>query len=119
VLESIAFSLRENMELMRRSGLHFDVVRSIGGGSKSDLWLQIKADATGMPIERPAVTEAATLGAAMLAAVGAGEFASVADCSASFYRADRVFMPDAARHDQYEQPYHAYRDLYRRLYMKT
>ena len=116
VLESIAYSLRENAELMQQNGLSFDVLRSIGGGAKSDLWLQMKADVTGLPIERPAVTEAATLGAAMLAATGAGEFASVAECSAAFYRAERVFMPDALRHADYAQPYQAYRELYRKLY---
>ncbi|MCL5996319.1 MAG: FGGY family carbohydrate kinase [Chloroflexi bacterium] len=116
VLESIAFSLRENLELMRDNGLAVDTVRAIGGGAKSDLWLQIKADVTGVPIERPAVTEAATLGAAMLAAVGAGEFGAVAECSATFYRVGSVFVPDAIRHELYEQPYQAYRALYRRLY---
>jgi xylulokinase len=116
VLESIAFSLRENVELMQHSGLTIEAVRAIGGGARSDLWLQIKADVTGVPIERPAITEAATLGAAMLAAVGAGEFGTVAECSATFYHAGRVFSPDAARQAQYERPYRAYRELYRKLY---
>ncbi len=116
VLESIAYSLRENAELMQNSGLGFGVLRAIGGGAKSDLWLQMKADVTGLPIERPVITEAATLGAAMLAATGAGEFASVAECSAAFYRAERVFMPDPQRHADYEAPYWAYRELYRKLY---
>ena len=116
VLESIAYSLRENCELMQQCGLSFDVVRSIGGGAKSDLFLQMKADVLGVPIERPMVTEAATLGAAMLAATGAGEFASVAECSAAFYRVECVFAPDPERHAQYEAPYQAYRELYRRLY---
>ena len=116
VLESIAYSLRENAELMRNSGLDFSVVRAIGGGAKSDLWLQMKADVMGVPIERPAVTEAATLGAAMLAATGAGEFVSVAECSTAFYQAERVFAPDPARREQYEAPYRAYRELYRKLY---
>jgi xylulokinase len=116
VLESIAYSLRENVELMQYNGLGFSVLRSIGGGAKSDLWLQMKADVTGLPIERPVVTEAATLGAAMLAATGAGEFASVAECSAAFYRAERVFAPDSQRHADYEAPYQAYCELYRKLY---
>jgi xylulokinase len=116
VLESIAYSLRENAELMQHSGLGFSVLRSIGGGAKSDLWLQMKADVTGLPIERPVITEAATLGAAMLAATGAGEFASVAECSAAFYRAERVFAPDPQRHAEYEAPYQAYREFYRKLY---
>jgi xylulokinase len=116
VLESIAFSLRENLELMQSSGLSVGTLRSIGGGARSDLWCQIKADVTGMPVERPAVTEAATLGAAMLAAVGAGAFASLAECSAAFYRAEYTFVPDTQRHALYEAPYHAYRSFYQSLY---
>lgn len=116
LLESIAFSLRQNIELMRDAGMQFAVIRSIGGGARSDLWLQIKADVTGLPVERPAVPEAATLGAAMLAAVGAGEYGSVRECSESFYRPERVFLPDAQMAAEYDAPYNAYRELYRKLY---
>ncbi|MCL4506770.1 MAG: FGGY family carbohydrate kinase [Chloroflexi bacterium] len=116
VLESIAFCLRENIELMHRCGLSFSILRSIGGGAKSDLWMQIKADITGLPLERPAVTESATLGAAVLAAVGAGWFSSIVDCSTAFYRVGRVFTPDDKAHALYEKPYQTYLDLYRRLY---
>jgi xylulokinase len=116
VLESVAFSLRENLELMRAAGLPIDVVRCIGGGARSNLWLQVKADVTGMPMERPAITEAATFGGAMLAAVGAGVFGSVAECSAMLYRVDRVFEPSSFAHAQYEQPYQTYRMLYHQLY---
>jgi len=116
ILESISFSLRENIELLRATGFAIDIARSIGGGARSDLWLQIKADATGLPIEQPAVTEAATLGAAMLAAVGRGAFASLEESSAALYHAHRTFEPDAARHAQYEQPYMAYREACARLY---
>ena len=116
VLESVAYSLRENVALMRVAGLSFDTIRSIGGGARSSLWLQIKADVTGIPVERPAVTEAATLGAAMLAAVGAGEFNSVTECSTAFYRSEQVYEPDASAHARYEEHYNAYRELYNKLY---
>ncbi len=117
VLESIAFSLRENIELLRATGFTIEIARSIGGGARSDLWLQIKADVTGLPIEQPAVTEAATLGAAMLAAVGRGVFASLEESSAVLYHAQRTFEPDAARHAQYEPAYRAYREACARLYI--
>ena len=119
ILESIAFSLRENIDLLRQSGLPVDVVRSIGGGARSELWLQIKADVTGLPIEQPAVTEAATLGAAMLAAVGHGAFASLAESSAALYHVRRTFEPDAGRHTDYEPPYAAYREACARLFGAT
>jgi xylulokinase len=116
ILESVAFSLRENLALFHDHGLRASALRAIGGGARSDLWLQIKADVTGRAIERPAVTEAATLGAAMLAAVGCGAYGSLAESSAGLYHVERVFEPDERRAAQYEEPYRAYRDLCRALY---
>lgn len=115
-LEAIAYCLRENLELLERIGLPVDTVRSIGGGARSDLWLQIKADVTGRQIERPMVTEAATLGAAMLAAVGHGCYRSVAQCSAAGYWVDRVFSPEPEARARYEAAYQRYRGLYQSLY---
>lgn len=116
ILESLSFSLRENIELLKSSGFAPKLIRSIGGGAKSDLWLQVKADVCGLPVERPAVAEAATLGAAMLASVGAGGHANVEVCGESLYKADRVFSPDAAKAEAYDIAYNAYRDLHRRMY---
>lgn len=108
VLEALSFSLRENVELLRQSGLSFDTIRSIGGGAKNDFWLQMKADVLGLTIEKPAVPEASTLGAAMLAALGHGAFTSLAEASASFYRAGATFQPDATRQAKYEESYARY-----------
>lgn len=116
ILESIAFSLRENAELLQGSGFAIETIRSLGGGAKSDLWLQIKADVTGCPMQRPVVTEAATLGAAMIAAVGAGDFSSIEDAVQSLYKIDRVFEPDREAHMVYEDRYRAYRELCARAY---
>lgn len=110
ILEALAFSLRENMELLRQNGLTLETVRCIGGGAKNDLWLQIKADVIGMAVEKPSVTEASVLGAAMLAAWGAGAFPSLAATSADWYHAARVFNPQPDNHGQYDAPYRRYRE---------
>jgi len=116
ILESIAFSLRENLELLGDVGLRVDVIRAIGGGARSDLWLQMKADLCGLPVERPEVTEAATLGSAMLAATGAGRYASLAEASDRCYRAARTFAPNGRAQQQYQEAYAAYRDACERLH---
>ncbi len=108
ILEALSFSLRENLELLIRSGFAPEVIRCIGGGAKNEFWLQMKADVTGRIVEQPLVTEAAVLGAAMLAAWGAGAFPSLADPVSAWYQARRVFYPDHARHQQYEEPYLRY-----------
>ncbi len=115
-LESLAFSLRENLERLSANGFRPDTVRAIGGGAKSDVWLQMQADVTGLPVERPAVTEAAVVGAAMLAAAGAGAFPSLEDASAGLYRASRVFQPDPRAHAAFAAPYARYNELKRRIW---
>jgi xylulokinase len=116
ILESLGFSLYENLRLLQACRLGTDLVRSIGGGAKSDLWLQMAADITGLPIERPAVTEAAVLGAAIIAAVGSGAFATLQECSEAFYRKELIFVPRAQHHAQYEGLFDNYVRLYRQVY---
>jgi xylulokinase len=117
ILESLGFNLYENLQLLQESRLSTGVVRSIGGGAKSDCWLQIAADITGLPIERPVVAEAAVLGAAMIAAVGSGTFATLEECSEAFYRKDREFAPRAQNHAQYEDLFNNYVRLCRHVYL--
>ena len=116
MLESLAFCFRENLGLIRDHGLAIDTVRAIGGGARSDLLVQMKADAANVAIERPAVTEAAILGAAMVAAVGTGAFGDLRSCSESLYTRGRLFEPDADRHAAYADAFARYRELKRRLY---
>jgi sugar (pentulose or hexulose) kinase len=105
LLESLTFVMRENLEAMAKCGLRPKVIRAIGGGAVSDFWLQTKADVTGLRVERPVVTEAPVLGAAIIAAAGYGAFPSVAACSHRFYRADRIFRPQASLRKAYNAAY--------------
>jgi len=116
LLESLAYSLRENLELIRRNGFPVDNIRSIGGGAQNKLWLQIKADVTGMRVEKPVVSEAAVLGAAMLAAAGCGGFKSPVESSEKFYQIERVFAPNPENVRQYNSSYEKYRRLKQQLY---
>jgi len=116
ILESLAFSLYENIEFLQRNGFQIEIIRSIGGGAKSDFWLQMKADVTGFSVERPVVTEAAVLGAAMLAAVGYGEFSSLEECSKAFFQRDKVFTPISDNHRIYQKLYRQYLELGQKIY---
>jgi xylulokinase len=115
-LEGMGYALRENIDLLRRCGFPIESVRSIGGGAKSDVWLQIMADITGLPIERPAIVEAASLGAAIIAAVGSGAFSSLEECSEALYNAEYVIAPNAHNHALYENLFGRYVRLYRHIY---
>lgn len=116
ILEGLSYNLRENIDLLRQSGFHIDSIRAIGGAAKSDVWLQMAADVTGLPVERPAIPEAAVLGAAIIAAVGAGEFSSLEESSAALYRVEHVFTPNATQHARYEKLFEKYCRLRRHVY---
>jgi xylulokinase len=116
VMESCACMLNECLGLIREHGLAFDRVRSLGGAARSDVWLQMKSDMTGVPVERPVCPDAGSLGAAMLAAAGVGQFASIEEASEAWYRPACTFEPEKSRFDAYQEVYKRYLDLYRRLY---
>jgi len=116
IMESCACLLREMLDPLADHGLRLASVRSLGGAARSDLWLQMKADLLGLPVERPACPDAASLGAAMLAATGTGRFASVADAAGAWYRPDRLFQPNPALLDTYSALYRRYLELSDLLY---
>ncbi len=116
IMESCACMLRECLEPVIRHGTQVTSIRSLGGGARSDLWLQIKTDLLGIPIERPACSEASSLGAAMLAAAGVGQFRDAAEASEAWYRPGRIFEPDMAHHEHYREVMARYLRLYESLY---
>jgi xylulokinase len=116
ILESLGYTLDEHLGIFQRLGLEIHAVRAIGGAAKSDFWLQMMADIAGLPIERPSITEAAVLGAAMIAAVGVGALPSLAKGSEAFFRRERVFAPREENHRAYAKFRQNYVGLYRHLY---
>jgi xylulokinase len=113
ILEGSAFALRDILEAMVAAGLEVRRLTIVGGGAKGLLWRRIKADATGLPVRVPANVETTATGAAMLAAVGAGLHASVADAAEAFVRYEPGELePDPEAHAAYDSAYRLYRDVY-------
>jgi xylulokinase len=97
---------------MAEAGITIDEYRATGGGARSDAWLQIKADILNRPLVRPRITEAGALGAAILAGIGAGVYASAKDAINSLVKVDRVFEPDPDRVRMYDERFAKYQLLY-------
>jgi len=114
ILEAVAFTLRRNLELVEQAGVLVREVRSSGGGARSVLWNQIKADVCGVPVVTLANEEAAVLGDAILAGVAVGEFASLEEgCARMVALSGRVEPgPEQAAH---VEAYHRFCDLNRTL----
>jgi xylulokinase len=115
ILESVAYMLKKNLDTVEELGIPVDRIRSIGGGARSLLWLQIKADVLQKPVEAPEVEEAALLGAALLGATAAGEFSGVEDGIARMVRLRESLEPNPANAEIYAEAYGRYVELYDRL----
>jgi xylulokinase len=111
-LEAVAFMLRRNLELLTVAGAVASEVRSHGGGARSALWNQIKADVCGLPVVTLEGSEAAIRGDAILAGVASGAFASLDEACRLAVREARRFDPEPATRDVYEAAYGQYRDLF-------
>jgi autoinducer 2 (AI-2) kinase len=97
---------------MQASGLSLHELRVVGGGARSRLWNQIKADVTGLPVRVPEVTETTALGAAFLALVGLGAYASLSDASDHIVQIRERIDPDPSTQSAYEDAYARYRETY-------
>jgi xylulokinase len=112
VLEGAAYAARHVAEPILAAGVEVTEMRLAGGPSRSELWARIKADVTGFPVAIPRVAETAVLGAAILAATGAG---LVPDLEAGVRRmtaVERRIGPDPAVAARYAALYGVYRSLY-------
>ncbi len=114
ILEGLAYALREGKERCeKRTHTPITELRVAGGGSQSNVALQITADVFGMPVSRPHVYEASALGAAIDAAVGLGLHADFREAVAAMTRVGERFEPNPATHALYDA---LYKRVYRQLY---
>ncbi len=116
ILESVAFLLKDNINLIRDLGVAVTSVRSMGGGAKSDLWLQMKADVLDLVVEQVAQPETALLGDGLFAGLAVGVWPDAEAAVAQVARTNRRFVPDPARLHAYQQAHKRYREVYARLY---
>jgi len=115
LLESIAFMLRRNLELVAGAGAAAGEVHSHGGGARSPLWNQIKADVCGLPVVTMEGSDAALRGDAMLAGIASGVFADLDEAAAAMVVRQDVFLPDSGTRTAYDDAYRRYLDLFEAL----
>lgn len=114
-MEGVAYALRHNLDVADAAGAHAQVLRAVGGSANSLLWTQIKADVTGREIIVPYSDTATTLGAAILAGVGCGMYASYEEAVALTVRETRRHRPNPENAEHYQHAYEIYRELYEDL----
>jgi xylulokinase len=114
VLESIAFGFRHHVEIFAERGITLSRVMVTNGGSKSTLWKQIHSEVLGVELHPVIDHPGASLGAAVIAAIGVGSFAGWDD-SKRFLTLDAPVQPDKTKVATYNEAYAEWRELGRAI----
>lgn len=112
VMEGVAYSLRDCVEVFREIGIEATDMTACGGGGKSPLWRQMLADLYGCNVKTTVISEGPALGVAILALVGAGVYKSVQEACAEIIRTDISQPPVKENSAQYEKHYALYKKIY-------
>jgi D-xylulose kinase len=114
-LESVAYMLRRNVEILERLGIAMMEIRALGGGARSPLWNQIKADVLGVPVVTMTTEEQACLGAAILAGSAVGMYPSPQEATEKLVNVADRWEPDSENKPLYDRRYKLYVRLYENL----
>lgn len=112
IMEGISFGTRTILDAMAEAGYRGQEITVGGGASASPLWLQIHADTAGLPVCVPQSRDAPSVGAAVLAAHGAGHFATIDEGIAAMVKPGKRIEPRPREMALYNEIYQQYRALY-------
>ena len=112
LIEGVSYSQKDCLDIVEELGVQVDSVRASGGGARSAFWRQMLADVFGKRVASLANQEGAAFGAALLAMVGTGEYASVPEACAATIRESDCVTPRPAESALYAQGHQIYRELY-------
>lgn len=112
VLEGVAFGLRDSLEAAKSMGIKIDRAKICGGGAKSELWRKIIANVLNIEIDVPQIEEGPSYGAAVLAAVGCGEYNTVDEAVKAMTGTADTVIPDREIASKYDEKYNIFRNIY-------
>jgi ribulose kinase len=102
IMEAVAYGTEASLRIVKDNNMDIFELIAVGGHTNSPLWTQIYADVTGLPIRKTTNPEATSLGAAILAAVASGKYATVTEAADSMVKFGEEVKPDMARHEEYK-----------------
>lgn len=115
VIEGVAFSQRESVEILKSFSLTAQKLTLSGGAARSPLWCQVMADVMDMEVETTNIEDPASTGAAFIAGVGTGAFASFSEVCENFIQPVEHYQPDKNNSQLYQALFEKYRALYQVL----
>lgn len=111
-MEGVVYEMMVNMEWLQDSGIHFKMLHATGGGAKSKLWMQMKADILNISLTALRTSDAGTVGSAMLTGIATGCFQDLEDAAYHMVEKTDIYMPNPQMHEKYMNIYERYRRLY-------
>jgi xylulokinase len=114
-MEGVTFELRRTLEIVEDAGNTVREVYTIGGGARSDLWSQIKADIYKKPVYTFEASEGGILGSAILAGVGVGLYADARAGAEQCLRVDKTFQPNPSRAARYDYLHELFKEVHDRM----
>ena len=115
LLEGTAFAMRDVIDRLTALGVQTGSIRIMGGGSKSHVWMKIRADVMGRAVDVAETSDASALGAAIIAAVVAGIYPDLRSATAALKISRHTIAPDRGKYDLYNEAYGQYRKLFAAL----
>ena len=112
VFEGVTFALRDSLEVARSLGIKIERTMICGGGTKSPLWKKLVANILNLEVDVPMSEEGPGFGAAILAAVGCGEYESVEKAAKSIIKIKEKIKPEADLVVKYEEKYQKFKKIY-------
>lgn len=111
-MEGVCYEMYLNYENIRKAGATPTKLHATGGGAKSEIWMQMKADVLGIPIVALKTVDAGTVGSAMLTGVALGIFDDLAAAAERMVEQTVMYEPRADYHEKYMEIYKKYVKLY-------
>ena len=111
-MEGVAYEMRVNYEALKKSGVHFERLHATGGGARSKVWMQMKADVLDLPITALKIADAGTVGSAMLTGIAAGLYRDLEDAADHMVQKGETYLPRAGMHEKYMKIFERYSRLY-------
>lgn len=111
-MEGVAYEMRINYEALAGSGIRFKKLNATGGGARSEVWMQMKADVLGLPITALKTADAGTVGSAMLTGIATGVYADLEAAAACMVREMETYYPREEMHEKYMEIYARYKKVY-------
>ena len=112
IMEGVCYEMRLNQKRLAESGVTVAPLHATGGGAKSKVWMQMKADVLNVPVTAMETSEAGAAGSAMLVGIAAGIFRNLEEAAAAMVRPKHTYYPRPEVHEKYEAVFKRYEMLY-------